>query len=146
MTDSTSQKVPVVFWIIAVIAIIWNAMGVNQYLQQAYQTDAFKAGMPSEEALEMAINTPSWAMSAFAVAVFFGLLASIALILKKRLAIPLFLISLIGIIVQMIHNVFISDSVELMGSIAIIFPIIILVIGVFLYFYSKRSMANGWIS
>ncbi len=146
MSDSTSQKAPVLFWIISVIAIIWNAMGVYQYLQQAYQTDAFKASMPSEEALEMALNTPSWAMSAFAVAVFFGLLASIALILKKRWANTLFLISLIGIIVQMIHNVFISDSIEMMGTIAIIFPIIILIIGVFLYFYSKKAIANGWIS
>lgn len=146
MTDSTSQKAPVLFWIISVIAIIWNAMGVNQYLQQAYLTDAFKASMPSKEALEMAINTPSWAMAAFAIAVFFGLLGSIALILRKRWASPLYLISLIGIIIHMIHNVFISDSVELMGAVAIIFPIMIIVIGVFLYFYSKRALANGWIS
>ena len=30
------------FWIISGVALLWNAMGVNQYLQQAYMTDAFK--------------------------------------------------------------------------------------------------------
>lgn len=146
MDNSTTQKPPVLFWIIAAIAVIWNAMGINQYLQQAYQTDAFKAMYPDEGVLEMVLNTPSWVMGAFAIAVFFGFLASVLLILRKKWATPLYLISLIGIVVQMIHNVFLSDSVEVLGAIAIIMPIMILVLGVFLYFYSKNATAKGWIS
>ena len=146
MGNSATQKPSVLFWIIAAIAVIWNAMGVNQYLQQAYQTDAFKAMYPDENVLEMVLNTPSWVMAAFAIAVFFGFLASVLLILRKKWATPLYLISLIAIIVQMIHNVFLSDSIEVLGAIAIIMPIMILVLGVFLYFYSKNATAKGWIS
>ena len=146
MTNSTTQKPSVFFWIIASIGVIWNAMGVNQYLQQAYQTDAFKAMYPDESVLEMVLNTPGWVMGAFAIAVFFGFIASVLLILRKKWATPLYLISLIGIVVQMIYNVFISKAMEVYGPGFIIMPIMILIIGVFIYFYSKKATAKGWIS
>ncbi len=61
MTNS-SIKPPVWFWVIGVIALLWNLMGVNMYLQQAYQTDSFKAMYTNTpELLEMVNSTPAWA-------------------------------------------------------------------------------------
>ncbi len=42
MTNSTN-KPTVLFWIIGVVALIWNAMGVNAYIQQAYNTESYQA-------------------------------------------------------------------------------------------------------
>lgn len=133
------------FWVISIIGLIWNAMGANQYIQQTYQTDAFKA-MYTEEQLTMIQNSPSWAVGAFAIAVFGGLLGCIFLLLKKKLAKTLFLISLIGIIVQMIYNLFMTSALEVYGPGGIIMPIMILVIGVFLLWFSKNTIAKGWLS
>lgn len=36
MNHSTRTKPPIWFWIISVIALIWNLMGVMAYLGQAY--------------------------------------------------------------------------------------------------------------
>ena len=133
------------FWIVSLIALLWNGMGVLQYLQQAYNTENFRA-MYTDEQLSMIANTPSWAIAAFAIAVFGGLLGAFALLLRKKWARPLFLVSLIGIIVQMVYNLFISNAMEVYGSGAIAMPIMVLVVGIILLWFSKKSIAKGWIS
>lgn len=144
MTNSTT-KPPVWFWIISVVALLWNLLGVNAYLQQAYQTDSFKA-MYNAEQLEMVNNTPAWATAAFAIAVFAGALGCLALLLRKSWAKPLLLLSFIGIVVQMVYNLFISKALEVYGPGAVIMPILVLLVGIFLIWYSKKAHANGWIS
>ncbi|TVZ55017.1 hypothetical protein OD91_0258 [Lutibacter sp. Hel_I_33_5] len=128
---------------ISIFAIIWNAMGVNMYLQQAYKTDSFKAMYQDPKILEMVENTPSWVMGAFAIAVFAGVIGSLLLLLKKKLAKSVLLISLIAVLAQMTYNVFISGAMEVYGPGAVIMPIVTLVFSFFLYWYSKKVDAKG---
>jgi len=146
MSTITKQKPPIWYWIIAAFALLWNAMGVYQYLQQAYQTDAFKAMYPDPETLEMVINTPGWVMAAFATAVFFGFLGSLALVLRKRWAKPLLLISLIGIVAQLTYNLFISNALEVYGPGAVIMPMMVLIFGLVIFYLAKKAETKGWIS
>ena len=145
MTNS-SIKPPVWFWIISVFALLWNAMGVNKYLQQAYRTDDFKAIYNTPELLEIVDNSPAWVTAAFAIAVFAGVLGCIALLLRKSWAKSLFILSLIGIVVQMTYNLFISKAIEVEGYGAIIIAIVVMLFGLFLLWFSKKSIAKGWIS
>ena len=133
------------FWIISGVALLWNAMGVNQYLQQAYMTDAFKA-MYTEEQLAIITSAPSWVIAVFAIAVFGGLLGSLALLLRKKIAIVLFIVSLIGIIAQMYHNLFEIDSVAIYGPGAAIMPIMVIAFALFLLWFSKFSDKKNWLS
>lgn len=133
------------FWIISGVALLWNAMGVNQYLQQAYMTDAFKE-MYTVEQLEMISSSPSWVIAVFAIAVFGGLLGSLALLLRKKIAIVLFIVSLIGIIAQMYHNLFVIDSVAIYGPGAAIMPIMVIAFALFLLWFSKFSDKKNWLS
>ena len=132
------------FWIISVIALIWNLMGVNQYIQQAYMTDSFKA-MYTEEQLAMITSSPSWVTAVFAIAVFGGFLGALALLLRKKVATILFTISLIGIIAQMYHNLFVIDSVAIYGPGAAIMPAMILAFALFLLWYSKFADKKNWL-
>lgn len=144
MTDLLNKKPPVWFWIVTVIGLIWNAMGVMQYLGQAYSTDSFKSQY-TEEQLNIILNTPAWATAAFAIAVFSGLLGCVFLLLRKRIAYALLLISLIGVIVQMYHNLFVVNSIDIYGPAAVVMTGMILVLGLFLLWFSKHSIKKGWI-
>ena len=146
MTTESTNKPPIWFWIVSAIALLWNSAGVYMYLQQAYNTEAHQAMYNTPELLEMVNNTPSWAIAAFAFAVFGGALGCIALLLRKKWAKPIFMLSLIGIIVQMIYNVFISGAMEVYGPGAIAMPIMTLLIGIFLVWFSKNGIAKGWLS
>ena len=142
MTNS-STKPPVWFWIISGIGLLWCLMGVNAYLQQAYRTEGFTS-MLSAEQLEAVNNIPAWATAAFAIAVFAGALGCIALLLRKKWARKLFLLSILGIIVQMIYLLFMSDATELFGP--PIMPALSLLVILFLFWYSKNSAVKGWVS
>lgn len=144
MTDSTS-KPPMWFWVVSGIALIWNAMGVMAYLGQAYMSDADLEALPeAEQALYT--DVPAWATAAFAVAVFGGFLGAIALVIRKKWAKSLFLLSFIGIILQMTYNLFMSKAMDVYGPGGIIMPVMVIVIGIYLILFSNKSVEKGWLT
>lgn len=145
MATISTTKPPVWFWIITVVALIWNAMGIMQYLGQAYSTESFRSQYTSEQ-LEIISNTPSWAIAAFAIAVFAGFLGSVFLLLKKKFAYTLFLFSLLGIIVQLYHNLVVVNTVDIYGPAAAVMAVMILVFGILLLLFSKFAIKKGWLS
>ncbi len=144
MSDS-SKKPEITFWIIGVIALIWNTIGVVAYLIQAYMTEDDLLALPLEEQA-LYVDIPAWVTAAFALAVFGGLLGCLLLLLRKKLATFVFIISLIGIVVQMIYNVFMSKAAEVYGPGNIIRPLMVIVIGTFLIWYSKKMQKQGVLS
>jgi len=144
MSDS-SNKPEISFWIIGIIALIWNILGVVAYLMQAYMTEEELLALPLEEQA-LYSDIPAWVTAAFALAVFGGLLGCLLLLLRKKLATFVFIISLIGIIVQMIYNVFMSKAAEVYGPGNMIMPLMVIVIGTFLIWYSKRMQVQGVLS
>ncbi|GAA0720912.1 hypothetical protein GCM10009430_21590 [Aquimarina litoralis] len=141
---NTNIKTPIWFWIISVIALLWNLMGVMAYLAQAYMTDEILKAMPEADQ-NFHNNIPAWVTAVFAIAVFSGTLGCIALLIKKKWAIILFIISLVTVLAQQFYNFFIQDFVALTGQ-RIYMPICIVVFGAFLIWFSKYSNNKGWIS
>lgn len=140
MTET--KKPTALFWVIAIVALVWNIIGVLQYLGNAFMTEQ-ELNMYTTAEQELITGTPSWATAAFAIAVWFGILGSVALLLKRKLAYALFLLSLLGIIGQSIYTFFLSNYVEIKGGEGLILPIMIIVLGVFFFWYSKKSIQEG---
>jgi hypothetical protein len=138
----STNKPGIDFWIIGIVALIWNLMGVFAYLQQAYMTEEDLMAMPvAEQALYE--NIPAWVTGAYAIAVFGGALGCILLLLRRKLASSLFLISLVGIVVQMSYNIFMSKATDVYGPGGITMPAMIILIGIFLLWYAKKKTAAG---
>ncbi len=139
------NKPPIWFWILSVLALLWNAMGVNQYLQQAYNTESFRA-LYTPEQLALTDSTPAWATAAFAIAVFGSVLACVLLLLRKKLAKTVFIIALIAIVVQMTHGLIIAKSYEVTSAFQTSMAIIVPIVGLLLYLFAKRSIEKGWLN
>jgi len=133
------------FWIVSVLALIWNLMGVNAYLQQAFDTETHKA-MYSVEQLEQIAQQPSWYTAAFAIAVFCGALGCLFLLLRKSWAKSMFILSLLGIIGQMVHNLVLNNYLADAGAFEISMQIAVPIVAVLLIFLSKNAIAKSWIS
>ncbi|WP_421762897.1 hypothetical protein [Ekhidna sp.] len=141
----TNQKPPTWFWVVSILAFVWNLLGVGAYLSQAYASDDVIAQM--EQAMQDLINqTPAWVTAAFAVAVWGGALGCLLLLLRKKLAQTVLIISVAGIVVQMFYNVVMSNSMEVYGPGGIVMPIMTLAIGIALVFLAKKGTAAGWLS
>ncbi|MGB5821387.1 MAG: hypothetical protein WBG90_18015 [Saonia sp.] len=144
MMEKQTVKPKMWFWILSVLALIWNLMGVMAYLAQAFITEEALDALPeTERALYDA--QPAWVTAAFAIAVFGGTLGCIALLLRKKWARPVLLISLIGILAQMSHAFFISNNFEVYGPGGLVMPILVIIIGVGLVLMARSAQTKGWI-
>jgi len=141
---TTTSKPPISYWVIAVLALIWNAMGCMVYVAQKMMTQEDLDMLPEAERA-MYMDVPAWATAAFAIAVWFGLLACIFLLIRRKLAKLLFIISLLGVLAQVTYNLFISNAREVLGTEAVVMPVIILIIAVFLLGYANKATQKGWL-
>lgn len=136
---NTSTNVPKSFWILAIILLTWNIMGVLSFLMHV---------MIPEEAISEFSKYPTWAIIAFAIAVFAGLMGAIGLLMRRKWSFIVLAISLLAIIPQIIHNVFFTQSVEVYGTAdaeAVTMPALVAVLGFFAVWYAKYSSMNGWL-
>ncbi|NVJ89526.1 MAG: hypothetical protein HWD82_08815 [Flavobacteriaceae bacterium] len=133
----TTTKPTTPFWIIGILALIWNLLGVAAYLFQAFITDEMIAQLPEEQQAEFLIKHPAWFTAIFAIAVFGGSLACIFLLLRKKIAYYLFILSGVCAIVQ---QVYLFMNVEMSS---IVMPIMIIIFCLFLIWYSKKAADDG---
>jgi hypothetical protein len=133
------------FWIISIISLLWNLMGVMAFLMQVMMTPEALQAMPENERA-LYTDIPMWSTIAFAVAVFGDTLGSILLLLRKKLATMVFTVSIVFTIANMFYTIVLSDLVAVKGVSSTIFPIIIIMVGFLLIWFSRVSTAKGWLS
>ncbi len=144
--ESTISNVPKWFLGVAIAALIWNLLGVFAYLGQMYlMSNPEMLAELSVEEQNLYKNTPIWATIGFTLAVWGGAIGSLLLILKKKAAKPVLIISLAGIIVQMYHSFFISNNFEVYGPGAAVMPVMIIIFGIGLVWLSDKSAKEGWL-
>jgi len=148
VTKETSfVKIAMPSWFkgVAIIALIWNIFGVLAFMGQMMITPEMLAELPVAQQ-ELYTSTPEWAKAAFAIAVFSGVLGSLSLLLKKAVAVPMFIASLVGVVVQMFHAFFLSKSIEVLGLNSVIMPVMVILLAFYLVWLSKKAQVNGWLS
>jgi hypothetical protein len=148
MTEQVAPETKVIpswFKIVAIIALIWNLLGVLAFVGQMLITPEIISALPVAEQ-ELYANTPLWANVAFAVAVFSGAFGSLFLLMKKSIATSLLIFSLVGVLVQNVHSFFMSKSFEVYGAGSMIMPAMIVVLAIYLVWLAKKAQAQGWFS
>ncbi len=145
MNATATHRRPLGFWITSVLALLWNLLGVTMFFVQTNLPPEALAALPVDQR-QLYESTPAWVNGAFAVAVFAGLLGSVTLLLHRRLALPLFALSLLAVLVQMGYTYLATPALQVYGPAGLALPIVLIVIAVFLVWFARRSIARGWIS
>lgn len=124
------------FWAIAGVTMLYNLAGVGNYMMQMDADNV--AAMP--EAYRVIIESrPPWATGAFAVAVFGGALGCLLLLLKRSAAFYVFVISLLGAVVTMIHTLGVAPMAFVIGN------LLQALVTVLLIWYAKYAQRKHWI-
>lgn len=130
------------FWIISGLSLVWNLIGVGTYLATVMATPESLAALPDAERA-LYTDVPTWATSAFAIAVFVGVLGSVLLLMRRSLAVQLFIVSLVAIVVQMVHALFLSPMLEVLGGSAAVMPILVTAVGAYLVWFATKEKNKG---
>ena len=144
-TYSTQIKIPKWFWVLAVIFLLWNIMGILSFFGHTFINEEALAKLPDNERA-LYKDYPFWTTIIFAIATFGGLIGSIGLIQKRKWSKLFFIISFFAIVPQMIHNVFFTKSTEVYGTAqAITMTVLLVLIGAILIWFSNYSIKESWL-
>lgn len=108
----------VLFWIVGVVALVWNGLGCVNLIQQ--MSPAGLANFPPEYQAFIEMR-PTWALIAFAVSVVAGLIGAILLLLRSKMSVPAFILSGIGALVATFPTLGTGITSVIIGSAMSIF-------------------------
>jgi hypothetical protein len=144
MNENTDAGVHWSFWVIAAFALIWNVLGSLNYLGQ--MNADLVATMPETHRAIIA-GRPAWATGGFALSVFCGALGGLLLLLRKSAAFYLFVASLLGTMVTMVHTINVATStIDFSASEIGVMILSPLVVAGLLIWYSRNTERKGWIN
>ena len=144
MNDETVGGFHWSFWLISIVALIWNVGGAMNYLMQTNLE--FVATLP-ETHRAIIEGRPAWATGGFAIGVFGGALGCLLLLFRKSTAFYVFIASLLGVIVTMIHTINVAISKIEFSPVEIIVMILLpIIVAAILIWYTKQAVSKRWIS
>lgn len=140
---SVLNKIPTWFKVTVIVLLIWNLMGVLNFVMQWTMTEADILALPENQQI---FYTEFSLLSkiAFAMGVFGGSLGCIALLAKKKIAMKLFWISFIGIVLQMNHNLGLANGGEMQSTI-IGMSSLLIVLTLLSIYLTKKAISKAWI-
>jgi len=135
--------VPISFWLIGIVALLWHAMGVMNLGMQ--MSPEMMSSMPADfQAFTKA--RPSWSTIAFGLSVVTGVLGALALLFRHRISGPLFFLSFIGALITTLQAVISGGVLQMFGPAQIAMGVLgPIVFGLFLLVYSHRCRKHGWL-
>jgi hypothetical protein len=136
------MKTPRSFWGTGLLLLLWNLMGVVAFAMQ-YSADLTALAKTDPYTARIFAAMSGWAWIAYATAVGAGTLGAILLLLRKAAAVPLFLLSIVGVIVQFGYSFIQTDLLAVKGVSAAVFPAVILIVALFQWHYARRQDAAG---
>ena len=147
MSEESHTKPDTLFWVIGGVLLVWNLIGLMFYYQQSTLTPEVMIDIGlTDQQIAHIVNTPAWGHSGYAIAVNAGVLGAILLLLRKIWALPLFILSLAGALVQDLDAFVLRDAMEAWGSGAWYLPAFVIVMCAFEIWYSRYTKAKGWLS
>jgi len=135
-------KTPVHLYIVGVGSLLWNATGAFDYLMTHTENEEYMANFSAEQ-LEFFYNLPSWVVAFWALAVWGGVLGALLLILKRKLAAPVLLLSFLSMMATTVHNLGFADAADILGAAGLAFSAMIWLWALGLVVYSRKIVAKG---
>ena len=140
----TIARPSLLFWIVAVLALVWNLFGLWSFWYHLTATPEIVASWaePQQRIWEA---MPRWLFVPFGIATIGGVLGSVGLLSRRRWAVVVLLVSLLAILVQFGAIYLVTPTWELTGARGAAFPVVLAVVGLFLWWYARRAATRGWL-
>ncbi len=144
MTSINRVEPPRQFWIVAIAALLWNGFGMWNFLSRLGMTGEDVFALPVIER-QLYMMMPQWITIVTGIAVTAGVLGAISLLLRKPVAVVFFMASLIAVLVQMAHSLYLAGYLDLFAFKTMLIPAVTIAIAVYMLHYSKNAIYFRWL-
>jgi hypothetical protein len=141
---AASQPTPTPWhlWVVGILGALWDSVGAFDYIMTETRNESYMSQFTPEQ-LEFFYGFPAWVVAFWAIAVWGGLLGTVLLLLRKRWAVPVLLVSLLSMVVTSIHNFVLSNGLEVTGGVGLAFSGLIFLIAIGLWLYGRAMAQRG---
>jgi len=137
-------KTPWHLWLVGVLAFLFNAYGGYDYVMTVSQGESYMAGVGmTADQIAHVRDMPAWMTADWAIGVWGAILASVLLLLRRKLAGPVFIVSLAAYLISLFYTYVLTNGGEIMGQTVMIMNAVIAAVLVFLVWYSLTMTRRG---
>jgi hypothetical protein len=138
----TKAAVPAWYWAVAIAALLFESGGAYLF---ANSLTLDPATLPLDQRAIL-VATPHWMTISWGVAIGAGLIGALGLLLRRKFAEPLLLISLFAVVVQFAGLFVVKQLRELTPEDHLLVPVIILMLAYGIWQAAKLSRKSGWLN
>lgn len=140
------NRPPTWFWVAAVVILLWGAVGVYAFYADVTMSAADVAKMSAYDQAFRA-HQPRWSVWLYGLAVWSGLIGAVLLLARSRYAHPVFVVSLVAVVVLFGWAFVATDLIAVKGPMtAMGFPIFVTLVAVAQIWIADRARKRGWIA
>lgn len=108
-----AAKVPWWFWLVCVLALLWNGFGAYDFVMSIIQGDAYYRAMKMTDAqIAMMHAYPAWMYAVWFAGTWGAFIGAALLVLRSRWAFHAFVISLLGFLMSLVYAYHLSGMPE----------------------------------
>jgi Na+-translocating ferredoxin:NAD+ oxidoreductase RnfD subunit len=141
-STETSASTPWHLWLIAILTLLWNAMGSYDFVMTQTRNTEYLEQVLSEEQQQFFFDFPIWAVLLWGVSVGGAALGSLLLLARRALAVRVYAVALVTYVLCMVFQYCIAGVLDVLTdtfSHIVSGVIFFIALGEFLY---ARSMAR----
>lgn len=144
MNDTPSQR-PTWFIATAVILLLWALAGVASFAAHMFVGEEMAAQQSAWD-LTYFRALPAWFAWDYALATLAALAGAVALLMRSRFSVPLYVLSLVGVVIQFGYVFAGTDLLAHKGAAATVpFPLFIALMGVVQIVFARLAAKRGWV-
>ena len=147
MTTTTAPagaKTPWHLWAVGLFGLLWNAYGAYDYAMSKLQGAAYYQALGMSDSQIAQMNAmPVWMTAVWAVGVWGAVLGSVLLLLRSKLAVPVFAASLLGFVTSLVYAYGIAPNPEANTQQIMIMQGVILAGCLFFLWYASAQAKAG---
>lgn len=140
--DTVAKRRPWHLWVVGILALLWTSMGALDFVMTLTKNEAYLGSFTPEQ-LGYFYGIAWGMMAVWGIAALLGLLGAVLLLLKKKLALPMFAAWLACGVITSLYSFVFTEGLEIMGTAGLVMTIFALGIGVLLVVYALVMTGRG---
>jgi len=142
-TRTPATRTPWHLWLVGGFSLLWNLGGAMDFFMTQTRNAAYMKNFTPAQ-LDFFYGFPFWVVAAWGIATWGGALGSLLLLLRKGVAVPVFLLSFLGIVLTTVRNFVLANGLKVIGGLGpLAFSVIIFVVGYLLFAYARAMRGRG---